>query len=346
MSIRSVLARPALAALLALAAAALVPAAASARTATAELRVLTPTKVLDPGTTYVVGPESVRTDPNADCNFGGAGGSGDTFEFPDPVLLSLLQAGSEASSQLRPLSVTDEFGFGLAVCAVGGVDDAPGTFWYLKRNHQELTVGADQEPIRNGDEALIYLAPDNFPAPNPAELELRAPVRAQPGDGLRVKAIVHSCVTDPNTFEVTCESAPAADVTVSGSGVEATTAADGRATIQVPDRERIRLAATRGADIPSERLEVCISDDLGECAPKRGERIVGTSAKDRIRGTRGTDAIRARGGPDRIDIRNGGFDRVNCGGGRDLVIVGGPRGVDDVRIRGNCERVRERARGR
>jgi hypothetical protein len=337
MPIRSVLARPALASLVALAAISLLPASSPARTTTAELRILTPTKVLDPGTTYVVGRESVKTDPNADCNFGGAGGSGATYEFPDPVLLSLLQAGSEASSRLRPLSVTDEFGFGIAICAIGGVDDSQGTFWYLKRNHQELTVGADQEPIENGDEALIYLSPDNFPAPNPAELELRTPARARPGDELRARVISHACVTDPITFEVRCDSAPAEGATVSGPGIEATTDADGTAVIEVPDRKRVRVTATRGTDIPSQRLSVCVSAKVAECPPARGERILGTSAKDRIRGTRGSDSIRARGGDDRIVIRNGGRDKVNCGGGHDTVL-GGPKSAD-ARIKGNCERV-------
>lgn len=329
--------------MLALVGLALLPSAAAARTATAELRVLTPTRVLDPGTTYVVGRESVKTDPNAKC-FGGSGGSGARYEFKQPVLLGLLAAGSEVNGRLHPLSITDEFGFGLGICGIGKAKASSETFWYLKRNHRELTVGADQEPIRSGDEALIYLAPDNFPAPNPAELELRAPARARPGDGLGVKVIQHACVTDPDTFAVTCESTPASDVKVSGGGGEATTGADGRATIQVPDRKRLRLTATRGEDIPSERLDVCVDEDLGECAPVRGERIVGRAVRDRIKGTRGSDSIRARGGKDRIVIRNGGRDEVNCGRGLDTVVVG--RNSADSRIKGNCERVRERPRTR
>ena len=75
------LARCALVALGAFGVLAIAPAAASAATVQAELRVLTPTRVLDPGTTYLVGAESVTTDPGADCNFGGAGGTGATFEL-------------------------------------------------------------------------------------------------------------------------------------------------------------------------------------------------------------------------------------------------------------------------
>jgi len=334
------LARLALAALCALPLISLAPALAGAKTVRAKLRVLTPTKVLDPGTTYLTGPERVTTDPGADCNFGGAGGSGATFEFAEPTALGLLASAARANPGLRPLSVSDEFGFGLAICAIGGVDDREGTFWYLKRNHTELSVGADQEPIANGDELLIYLAPDNYPAPNPDELELRAPARAQPGEPFVVSVIEHGCVTDQVTFETTCASLPAAGATVAGGGAEATTGADGTAELALDAPGRPSLTATRGTDIPSEGLEVCVSATAGECPAKRGERIFGSAGGDRIKGGAGPDRIRSRGGDDRIDLRRGGADRVRCGGGRDRVLV--QRGDGDDRISRNCERVRRR----
>ena len=82
------------------------------------------------------------------------------------------------------------------------------------------------------------------------------------------------------------------------------------------DARRVRLAATRGTDIPSQALRVCVDDDLDACPKRRGERIVGSAERDRIEGTKGSDAIRGRGGDDRIDIRKGGSDRVDCGPGR------------------------------
>ncbi len=332
--------RSALTALCALLLLALVPAAASAKTVRAELRVLTPTEVLDPGTTYVVGPERVRTDPAADCNFGGAGGSGASYEFPTPTALSLLAAGAEARPGLRPLSITDEFGFGLAICAIGGVDDQEGTFWYLKRNHTELAVGADQEPIANGDELLIYLAPDSFPEPNPAELELLAPARAERGSQLTVTVLEHACTTDPETFETTCESRPAAGAAIAGAPAPATTGADGTATIATPDARKLRLTASRGADIPSATERVCLGEALADCPAVAGEKILGRAEADRIKGTRGADVIRGRGGADRIDIRGGGPDRVSCGPGRDRVLV--KRSDDDDKIKRDCERTRGR----
>jgi hypothetical protein len=340
MTTRSPFARWARFALAGLLLSALLPAAASAKAdPTAELRVLTADRVLDPGTEYVLGPERVTTDPNADCNFGGAGGSGATYQYPDPVGLSLLASGADARGSLRPLSTSDEFGFGMAVCAIGGVDDGPGTFWYFKRNHRELSVGADQEPIADGDEFLVYLAPDTFPAPNVKELELLAPARVASGTTFEVTVLEHGCVTDPDTFAVSCSAAPAAGVTVGGAlptdaaghtTVSAGAVADGSGTL--------KLTATRAPDIQSKTLAVCVGAPLTECPKGRGERIIGRADGDRIKGTTGPDKIRARGGADRIDLRKGAVDRVDCGAGRDTVLV--KRGDHDDRLGRNCERVR------
>lgn len=340
MTTRSSLARLALAALSALPLLSIVPALAGARTVRAELRVLTPTRVLDPGTTYLTGPERVTTDPGADCNFGGAGGTGATFDLAEPTALGLLASAARANPDLRPLSISDEFGFGLAICAIGPVDDREGTFWYLKRNHTELSVGADQEPIANGDEFLIYLAPDNYPAPNPDELELVAPARAKPGEPFTVSVIEHGCVTDQATFETSCASVPAVGATVAGAGAEVTTGADGTAELIADGAGKPSLIATRGADIPSKSLKLCVAADLAQCPARRGERVFGSSERDRIKGTAGSDAIRSRGGDDRIDIRSGGADRVRCGGGEDKVLV--ERGDRDDRISRNCEATRRR----
>lgn len=340
MTARIPFAHCALAALCALSLLATLPALASAKTVRAELRVLTPTRVLDPGTTYLVGAHRVSTDPGADCNFGGAGGSGAAIDFAQPTALGLLDAGAEANPDLRPLSVTDEFGFGLAICGIGAVDDQEGTFWYLKRNHTELTVGADQEPIRNGDEILVYLAPDNFPAANPAELELRAPARAQAQSQFEVSVIEHACVADSTTFEITCESTPADGVQIKGVRGGVTTEADGAATVEATGAGTLDLTAVRGADIPSKTLGVCVAEELESCPASRGERILGRGVADRIRGTKGADVIRARGGADRIDIRSGGADRVDCGPGTDRVLL--KRSDVDDRLARDCERTRRR----
>ena len=180
----------------------LVPAASA--TVPAKLRVLTPDRIMDPGTTYIVDEGvTVPTRPDADC-FGAPGGSGAEFTYEKPNVLSLLATAGRTTKAVAPLSLTDQFGFGLGICGVGGVQASMGeSFWYFKVNHSEATVGADQLEIKPGDEVLFYLAPDAFPNPNPAELELVAPARAAAGTpvlGLgaraRVRDPVESAVRD------------------------------------------------------------------------------------------------------------------------------------------------------
>jgi len=327
-----------LAALLTLSAlaAVLAPAPAGAATTTAKLRVLTPTRVLDPGTTYIVDDSvTVPTRPEADC-LGPPGGSGAEYSYTDPVALSLLATAGRTTKSVRPLLLSDQFGFGIVVCGIGGAVAGPGQFWYLKSNHEEATVGADQLKVANGDQVLFYLAPDNFPAPNPAELELIAPARAEPGKPFSVQVIEHACVTDPDTFAVSCTSGPAAGVTVSGGTGSATTAADGSA--QVTANRKAKLAATRGTDIPSAVLKVCVDAELAACPARRGERIIGSPEGEKIVGTRGADTIRARGGNDTIDARKGGPDKLDCGPGKDVVRI--KRSDDDDRVSRDCERIR------
>jgi hypothetical protein len=313
------------------------PAAAPAASTTAELRVLTPSKALDPGTTYVVDSKlTVPTTPAADC-FGPPGGSGQQFTYDQPNALSLLASAARTSGKLRPLALTDQFGFGLGICGIGGAEAVSGqSFWYLKANHAESTLGADQLAIKSGDEILFYLSPDNFPNPNPAELELEAPPRVQAGTSFTVKVIEHACVTDQQTFEVTCASKPAVGAQVGDS----TTGADGTAQLTAASPGTLKLGATRGADIPSEVLKVCVGEPLDDCPPARGKRIVGSPGGDRIKATAGPDAIRARGGDDRVDLRKGGTDRLDCGPGTDSALV--KRSDDDDRIARDCERVRRR----
>jgi hypothetical protein len=333
-------ARCAFAALFALSVLSIVPASTAAKAVQAELRVLTPTQVLDPGTNYVIEqPITVATSPDADC-FGPPGGSGAEFTFDSPNALGLLASGAGATAKLRPLSLTDQFGFGLGICGIGAAEAGSGTFWYLKKNHAETTTGADGTEVANGDQILLYLAPDNFPSPNPDELELIAPARTRPSEPFTVTVLEHGCVTDQSTFETTCQTLPAQGVTVSGGTAPATTGVDGTAQVTAGAGSKAKLAATRGSDIPSKVVRVCVNEDLDACPARFGKRIVGLSERDRLKGTKGSDVIRARGGNDRIDIRNGAPDRVDCGAGRDKVLV--KRSDDDDRLAGDCERTRRR----
>lgn len=331
----------ALAAFSALLALALLPAAAGA-TVAAKLRVLTPTEVLDPGTTYYVPDDiTVPTTPDADC-FGSPGGSGAEFTYDTPNALSLLASAARANRDVRPLALTDQFGFGLGICGIGGAEAVSGeSFWYFKANHEEASVGADQLEVKNGDEILFYLAPDDFPNPNPAELELKAPARAQAGQPFSVSVTEHKCMTDSDTFVTTCSSSPAAGVAILGADDDVTTDTDGTAQVEVDEAGTVGLGAVRGTDIPSETLDTCIGDQLKNCVARRGERIVGSPLADKINGTPGSDSIRSRGGDDTIDLRKGGLDTVDCGPGEDTVRVT-RLGNDALELPRSCEKVKRK----
>ena len=99
------------------------------------------------------------------------------------------------------------------------------------------------------------------------------------------------------------------------------------------------LRATREQDIPSNRVKVCVNPDLSPSARSaHGKRIIGSRRADEIRGTprlgRDQGPVAATTGS---ISRAGGRDRVNCGGGRDRVIV--RRGDRNDRIAASCERV-------
>jgi hypothetical protein len=194
--------------------------------------------------------------------------------------------------------------------------------------------------LKKGDEVLFYLAPDDFPNPNPAELELKAPAGVKAGAPFSVAVTEHKCVTDQNTFETTCSSGPADGVTVSGGDEAATTGPDGTATVSVGEVGVAELVATRGTDIQSETLDTCVGPEANSCPNEHGQRIVGSPESDRIKGTAGLDVIRSRGGNDTVDVRKGGADTVNCGAGKDTVRLKRSTANDGLVIKGNCEKVR------
>jgi hypothetical protein len=329
-------------ALLALCATLLLAPSASA-TVAAKLRVLTPERTLDPGTTYIVDEGvTVPTRPDADC-FGPPGGSGAEFTYDKPNVLSLLATAGRTTKAVAPLALTDQFEFGLGVCAIGGVKASMGEqFWYFKVNHTEASIGADQLEIKPGDEALFYLAPEAFPNPNPAELELTAPPRAQAGQPFSVSVTEHKCVTsDAPPFDTNCTSTPAAGVTVSGGDTAATTGPDGTTQVAVSAAGEAQLTAARATDIPSETLATCVAEALESCPAERGIRLVGSPQGDKVKGTAGSDSIRSRGGEDRIDIRSGGADVVNCGKGADKVKLK-RGGEDEIVIKSSCEKVKRK----
>lgn len=261
------------------------------------------------------GTVKVPTDPTALCFGPGTGGSGarvkiisPAAEAAPPTALGALQDASATDRDLRPLSLTDAFDFGLGVCGIGGFQAQGSASWYLKHNHAGAQVGGDQLAVNQGDEVLWYLAPS---FPYPPELSLEVPRRVAPGAELAVRVYEDA---DDGTRT------PAAGATVSGGEAPVSTDAQGAATVAYSGSGNLTLRATRGADIPSNEATVCLAARARDCSPQ--QLIAGSKKIDLIKGTKLADKIKARDRNDVVKARGGGPDRVNCGTGkRDVAIV-------------------------
>ena len=163
---------------------------AASATVTAQLRVLTADRVLDPGTTYIVDEGvTVPTRPDADC-FGPPGGSGAEFTYEKPNALSLLATAGRTTKAVAPLSLTDQFGFGLGICGDRRRRGPMGeNFWYFKANHQEASVGADQLEIKPRRRGPVLPRPGRVPEPEPGRARAQPPRRgARPASRSRSRS--------------------------------------------------------------------------------------------------------------------------------------------------------------
>lgn len=189
---------------------------------------------------------SVKTSPKATCFGAGTGGSGKSVTIKGNTAMGLLARGSKLFAPLRPLSISDHFDFGLALCGVGKSVAKGEASWYLKIDHKPVQVGGDSAVIHPGDEVLWDLAP-SFPYPD--ELVLSAPSSAKAGTPFKVRVLA---------YDEKGKSKPAAGVKVTGAS--APTGADGRTTVTL--NKPAKLIARASGEIPSAREPVCVG---GRC---------------------------------------------------------------------------------
>ena len=273
----------------------------------------------------------IKTDPDADCFGTGSGGSGRMATVDGPTALGVVDDAQATQKAIRPVSVTDAFGFGLGICGFGGYKSDSGHFWYLKVNHVESSVGGDQVKLSGGDDVIWYLIrTDSCPPPDffcqISDLALQAPARARPNSLVPVHVDAYS----RNGVK-----SNAAGAEINGGVETAVTDADGNALVNVGPAGMSQLSAVRGRDIPSQYRSLCIAEDLATCPAHRGMTLAGSDQADQINGTSGPDKVKARGGDDRISVRGGGADTVKCGGGRDVV-----KADRTDKVAKNCEKVR------
>ena len=296
-----------------------VPSVAEAKQARVDLQVEAAGRTLAAGGSYLTDTASIATDTSPAC-----GGSGAAKTIQGPTALGTLIDGAATTEKLRPLGVSDKFSFGLLVCRIGGVAARDDAFWLYKVNHRSPEVGADQQPVRTGDDVLWYLQDTSTGHNTGDELALSAPARAEAGTPFRVTV---------TAYDSQGRRRPAANAVVRFPGGSARTDANGIASVRIDEDGTANLRAVRGIDIASPRLSVCVAEELRRCSPVRGKRIVGTPDGERITGTRGPDRVLGHGGADRINVSWGRRDRVRCGGGQDRVHLGpGDRAYRDCEI--------------
>ena len=186
--------------------------------------------------------QSVKTSPSATCFGSGTGGSGKSVSVPGNTALGLLATGSKTIKGLAPLSISDHFSFGLAVCGVGKSVAKGEASWYLKINHKGAAVSGSKAKIKAGDEVLWDLAPKY---PYPEELVISAPQQASAG----VPFTVHVYA-----YNEKGKKRPVQGAAVTG----AIGPTDKSGKVMITLTEPTSLIAGLGEDIPSAATPVCL----------------------------------------------------------------------------------------
>ncbi|HEY6729560.1 MAG TPA: hypothetical protein VI039_00880 [Solirubrobacterales bacterium] len=223
---------------------------ATAKGLQANLRVVgTGSKVLAEKT--VASPNvSITASPKATCFGPGSGGSGDSLQLKGNTAMGLLANGAKTTAALRPLSITDSFDFGLAICGIGSSVAKGSSSWYLKINHKAQMVSGDVAKIKAGDDVLWALAKTEAPSYKyPEELVLTAPASAKAGMEFTVRVWA---------YNEKGKKTPQAGAKVTGAA--APTGADGRTTVTLG--KPAKLGATASGAIPAAKVAVCVG---GNC---------------------------------------------------------------------------------
>jgi hypothetical protein len=223
---------------------------ASAKGFKAELRVVGSGSKVLAEKPVATASTSVKTSPKAECFGKGSGGSGDPVTIKGNTAMGLLARASKSTPVLSPLSISDSFDFGLALCGIGKSVAKGSSSWYLKINHKSLPVSGDAAVIHPGDEVLWTLAKTEAPDYKyPEELVLTGPNTAKPGVPFAVRVL---------SYDEKGKSKPAGGVKVTGAS--APTDAGGRTTVTLA--KPAKLIATGAGEIPSAREPVCVG---GKC---------------------------------------------------------------------------------
>ena len=268
----------------------------------------TPTVRPSPSRRSTPAPSRSRPIPRPSASAPAAAAPATRSKLDSANALGLLADGGIASRKLKPLSVSDSFDFGLALCGIGKAVAPDTGFWYLKQNHAASTTGGDQTLIKRGDDILWYLIED-FNDPIPDELVLKAPPRVKSGESVTVKVVSYADDGKRTPAE-------GAEVT----GADEPTDGKGKTTLTA-DEDILGLTATRKGSIPS-NTEVLCTLVAARCPAGFAATIGGTNGDDKIVAGAEAEVILAGRGDDRIDASKGASpDVIKCGGGEDKLIL-------------------------
>jgi len=301
--------------------------------ALAELRVEGPDGNIDPGTWYVTGGEKIKRAAKPTCQ-----NRKGKQKFPGSTALGILGSADDVNENLRPTRFRPT-SFGPQMCGLGdlksfGAFPAQSGGWLYHVNYTSGFSSADLATIENGDRVLwVYSVFPPDPGPPTGQevntgrtLELiQVPAGDQDGS-FQVKVIAHDFDGTPS--DVNDATFTGGSVTPVGSG--------GLYDVSV-NQGFSTLRATRGLDVPSNPVKVCVDPVAADCPSAHGRRIVGSDAGDSLSGTNGWDVISTGAGDDDISLLNGGRDVVHCGAGRDVVTI--TDGDRDDTFFPECERV-------
>src|SRR5215217_2883144 len=186
--------------------------------------------------TYVTDTARIKTTKSSSCQ-----GSGEIKTIQGPNALGLLWSAAAQNKALRPVAVSDQYDFGLLVCGVSTFAGGDTAYWLYKVDHKLPEVGAEQFPLKGGEEVLWYFSDVTANRNTGDELALQAPARVKPGGKVKVRVWA---------YDATGRRTPAAGASVGG----AVTDVQGRTSLTAPAKGGLKLRAERGADIASQTL--------------------------------------------------------------------------------------------
>lgn len=173
-----------------------------------------------------------------------------------------------------------------------------GDYWAFWINGKAATEGVcgKTSELQEGDSVLFFVdqcfnaQPPDFACKNPPvrPLELTAPATAQTGQPVTLSVV---------TLDGNGGSSPTDGARITGSGVDATTASDGKATVTFPQSGQVTLKAAKAGSVRSAAENVAVSAPGQPVEPAQPVARDTTAPVARIRGIRSGQRFKRKKAP-------------------------------------------------